>query len=1010
MASSSSVIVRSNDTTTPQYEEVIEYPPVDKLQAAARLGAIFYTDRRQDVLCSEVSLFTLFTQKLSAFLKIFNSSDPNFFHLTKSVFYSDVYAHTPRFITYFEHPKFLASDTNPIFKYQALSYIFSRCFAESIGEAPSQETDFSQFVPLLVLLRSYVSCVVGAELTANEEYVVDFLDRSNSVLLLNDPALLQNNLLDLGTVSLKTSKVQSYRSTIKNFIMVFSQMDHLLGYIQMDQSLSMSLPCYEKMQCILTEQMRTVYQAIIQNKTIPRRSKIELFFHLRRHCLRIFDNFKEIELMKGRMFAADSLKYYRDVLCSKKAQAIGLTRVESIGRNRSAEQDEIPFNYDVDDPIFPTYAEENREAYEFFIPRIREMVEHLSSARNQIKNDLLVIQEAPAFFRDAHVESLLSKLGASQGNKHRVDAAIFKEIQEFSQAALLQAIESGQDIPAGIHQEEFEQLEEIFCSASKVIEVFLSDKIQREKEWNAALFDRPYGSSSRKIRKLHSKISRSEPTLHPMLTPSSSNVHPPSHTMASSSSSTLEPPTLPSEASSLEIQVSESASLSPSSFTLELEQCRAILRAWLGNLSASRSPLTAEALKNSYEHIDNLFSSLRRACQLSQREYMTQNELFALVNDSVRHCTLGIEQLLSGLFRETNGIKTKEALAPHLTHDLFQLLQMCGMGKGDLSPNSRKWITEINRGEIIVRDLHLVSENDTVLHNLLRTNQRMMSPPTSPSSSSETSEKTKPLMEALFDYLSPLGELLETIQDRFPVKGPSSSVPLREPLLNLFETFYKQMSPVAIVYADPLSFEKTPVQLNEMRSLLLDKLPSDFNGTLDNILQNLLVHLETELQAQEHLEPIEASLHLGNILLLDQMIAEGVLLHAVHSKTLPLNLTEESDHDLYALVQKLQVEKLFSKEELDFLKSAKTSRQFIRYPASYSNSRSAKGPLSRLDKMLDLLTWGRTLANQQSPREELRGFTSENRESAKKLQEVKTFAANDVRLLSSIVKKVLSKP
>ncbi|MGE0670018.1 MAG: hypothetical protein AB7O89_03705 [Parachlamydiales bacterium] len=112
---------------------------------SCKIWSLFYTDRRQDHLSSEVSLFTFFTQKLSAFLKIFNSSDPNFFHLTKSVFYSNVYERTPRFITYFEHPKFLASDANPIFKYQALTYIFSRCFAESISDDPSQEADFSQF-------------------------------------------------------------------------------------------------------------------------------------------------------------------------------------------------------------------------------------------------------------------------------------------------------------------------------------------------------------------------------------------------------------------------------------------------------------------------------------------------------------------------------------------------------------------------------------------------------------------------------------------------------------------------------------------------------------------------------------------------------------------------------------------------------------------------------------------------------------------------------------------------
>ncbi|MBS0606880.1 MAG: hypothetical protein KF898_00810 [Parachlamydiales bacterium] len=32
MASSSTIIVRSNDTPPPVYEEPLEYPPIDKLQ------------------------------------------------------------------------------------------------------------------------------------------------------------------------------------------------------------------------------------------------------------------------------------------------------------------------------------------------------------------------------------------------------------------------------------------------------------------------------------------------------------------------------------------------------------------------------------------------------------------------------------------------------------------------------------------------------------------------------------------------------------------------------------------------------------------------------------------------------------------------------------------------------------------------------------------------------------------------------------------------------------------
>ncbi|MBS0607353.1 MAG: hypothetical protein JSR57_10430, partial [Verrucomicrobia bacterium] len=922
---SSSSSIRSSSSITVQPEE-----PTDESArlAATALGRILFPPEAQD-LEFNTSLFSFFLQKTSEYLLRLNS-DRNFFKLTKTILTMDELGPSTRFISHFEHPKLAVYHENEIFNYQGLLYIFYRFLAESIPDDRSENADFRLVLDFLNHLNIYLSHPVISSAMDEDGTIHRFLDSAQPLLSYHDPDLLQNTPSELGLVISPPSKTESYRSTIKNFITVYTLLYNLLHYLKMDQQLLQGPSTIKELEKVLIAQTKISYEAIAKNKAIPTQSKVELFFHMRRLAIRIGRNFNSAELMKGRMFGTDALQFYQDVICSKKAQQIAKT-LFSIGKITTADLDITSWNPDAKAVIFPTYAEENREAYEFFIPRLREMTDYLSCLRKQAKNDLFVIQQAPSFFRNGNVENLLLRLKSAKGNQEKADAIILDEMKRFSLAPRMDVLGSGEIA----QQNEFEKLEELICSASKVIEVVLSGVLRREKEWNSNLFDQPYTRSSRPQKHSQSSSSKTHAQLKQASSSNSSLSYGGSSSSASSSSQ-LTSPSTEMAFSAVSTSSSSSSSSSAASVITELNTTRALFQGWLANLSKSRSPLTAEALKNSYEHFDNLLSSIRRAHLVSLQGPMTHKDMFAMVNDTIRHCTLGVEQLLSALYRETNGIKTKEALAPDLTHDLFLLLQRCNMGKGDLSPEVRKWISEINRGEIIVRNSHLVSGKDTVLHNLLRSNYRMMSPSTSSSSSTDASEETKPLMEALFDYLNPLGELLETIQDRFPVKGPSAPISLREPLHTVFKRFCTEMDQAPITYTGPLPAEGLAAHVDQMRSFLISKLSSDFNGTLDNILQNLLVHLETELQSQEHLEPIEASLHLGNILLLDQMIAEGVLLHAVHSKTLPLNLTEESDHDLFALVQKLKIEGRFSKEELDFLKSGKTSRQFIRYPASYS--------------------------------------------------------------------------
>ncbi|MBS0652266.1 MAG: hypothetical protein JSR39_01925 [Verrucomicrobia bacterium] len=1028
MSSTSSV----SPVSIPQTSSSSTDPMPDRLQAAAELGKYFYPSDR-DVLNCGIPLLTLFTKRVFDICHIANQTNPHFFPSMIKGLSENSPGQKHRYIHYFSNLPMKTGEGDLQCRNTAIMYIFCRFLSDAIADEPSQETDFSELIYLMEAFTKFYenelsTFIINSQLCQEEfrkqgllvpdkikktvekgikniQGVINFFKLSSRALEFNDLDLLKKTPLEIGLDIGPFTKRLQYRSIFNNLIEVFLILNDFHYIRAAHTDFSQSTPIFLKKQIFLETNLKNFRRMLELNKTISYASKVELFSHISRYTNRIFNNNKQITLVEQRMFSEDPLEFYKGVVASLKAQAIAGVNVSWNNKKDTEESyiDLYPPTSDI--PVFPEYAEENRETIQNFIPRLREAVGFISAKSDQIKKDLLICQYAPYFILKGDVPALVGRIQTARGNQAKIDAIIYREIKKFSREAN-PATGSSQEARISIaSQNEFDQLEEIFCSVRKIPKALFSCQIERADEWSSHLF--PHPSQPVPLRPSRVRLQHPIPSSafsEPQDFPSFQLPEP--SKVATSSNSSIS--TSPSTTSPVEIIASSSNSdRQAPSFYEELEESRRLLQRWVNNLASSRSPVTQSALKNSFEHFDNLLSGLRRIKNLSERQTVTQGDLFSFVNDSVRHCTLGVEQLLSALYRETNGIKTKEELAPHLTHDLFQILHNCNMGHGDLPRDVRKWLGEINHGETTVRDINLYSEDDTVLQNLLRASRRLSEVSGSASSSTETSNDGAPLFEALFDYLSPLGKLLQTIQDRFPVKKSMAQVRLEEPLTNLIDSFCSQMEQVAVAPSQPLSEEGPYAQLKEIRSLFLAQLSTEPRPILDNILENLLVHLQTQMKSHSHLEPIEASLHLGNVLLLNQLIVEAVLIDSVRSKMIDLSYEEENQHDLFAFVQKLQIEKGFSKEELDFLKSGKTSRQFIRYPASYSKPRSSKAPLSRLDKMLDLLTWGRKLANKQTAKEDLHGFTSANPADAKKLREVQVFAANDIELMCSVVKKVL---
>ncbi len=425
--------------------------------------------------------------------------------------------------------------------------------------------------------------------------------------------------------------------------------------------------------------------------------------------------------------------------------------------------------------------------------------------------------------------------------------------------------------------------------------------------------------------------------------------------------------------------------------------------------------MTQQALKDGIRHLDDLIISLRRLTLASQTTPPTPPQLFAFVNDCVRHTTLGVEQILSALDRDSNRVTDPEKLRERLTHDLFILLHRCDMGNGELSADVREWIAEINSGEICVRDFNLISEEMNVLQNLLRANQQFLMG--APDASLEQ------VTEALSAYLAPLAEFLDSIQYRFPYL--QTPVAIEQNLSEMCLAFCSDLSQLPII---PTEETASPLKsLREHMTPLQARDPdSELASHLANVQSNLMTHLEAELSAASLLEPIEASLHLGNVLLLNQMIAEEMLIIARHLIGVPLTYEELMQHDLKGHVDALKMRSRFTPEECLFLDNGKASRQWIRYPESRAQSAkpspSSRGrgrgsarkqagpsaPLSRMDRMKDLLGWSHALSSKQSAVDDVRGFSSVDPVQKKKLDEIREFALRDVALMSSIVQKVLT--
>lgn len=991
--SSSSLITQRPAPLTPE-----------KLAAARPLAQFFSTTTPDELLNAKTPLFTLFQLRMNSCLSRAAIIDSTVF---PSMVYSFSRGSSPHLKAVFSvfaksiHPPVESfrkpSDYQALVDYQKFkrtdieafhSNATLYCFYQILSHALENQdlSDLSSFLAYLKLDLSRTSLWS----------LFKCIDFAGPLAQFNDLKLFNETPASLGINGHALTAAHHYRMGMRFFLNAFQQLDalHIFSFIERG-TIPSHLKTTRDASLFLAAQAIEINRELGARKDLPSLTKRSINSAIYRSLRRLVDADFHLEVMKMRFFSAESLTYYQKVICSKVAQEIAvITIIDQF--DVSTITPRIPFNPDDPCSVHPEYATEHRDVFENFIARFHEVMGYFESVSEQAQTDLKMVKEMPLFIRFGNMERLAQRLRDAKANPAKADQILLSEMARFSEEkntlAILPRLVSylkneGARFNDPKRKNDFQSLEDKWTRFPQALQlIFRPSILQAEKSlpdlFIASVSSPPKHSYAPKIE-VSSRAEPSVPTEIPLEPSSSSGV--------SSSSAQPEP-----------------------SFNSQLQTCRNQLKTWEAGLLVGRHGLTQQALKDGCRHLDDLLCSMRRLQNSSERKPLTPEELFAFINDTVRHCTLGVEQILSALDRTSNQITDPTQLSLRLTHDLFLILQNCNMGNGDLSPQVRRWIRETNRGEILVRDVALFTEKNSALQNLLWASYdlRMGEPSASP----------QQVFEALSAYLAPLGEFLNSIQHRFPETTQFHPVQLDECMSQLYSTFSSQLAMQPVIPAEeriPL-LEKLHHNLETFQQL---DPTSELFYRLTNLRSNPVTHLEVELSSHALLEPIEASLHLSNVLLLSQTIVEEILIDARNILGVPVSFEEETQHDLMAHIEKMGIRKIFTKQEIDFLSSGKGSRQLIRYPESRAKKsavpqRSARGRgkarermqshlVSRLDLMGEMLSWGRSLSSKQSAADDLQGFHSVDPVQEKKLNDIKKFVLQDVELMTSIVEKVL---
>jgi hypothetical protein len=705
-----------------------------------------------------------------------------------------------------------------------------------------------------------------------------------------------------------------------------------------------------------------------------------------------------------RCFCGDLLENYIPIVGSKEVDWISFTADEQIATRQ----------FDV---YNRNYVQQHVEVYKNFIPRVEELKDWLIDSSGKLMETILLCQYFYLYLCLGDLARLRQRLEAeTKGDSRQAKAILFEEINAFAKRCKSdrplqeKVIEILCDTALTAHTSLyriFDRAHSLFSNIHIYSAAILDGPLTFAKKFSSHLFDHTVAPSLASLSPSSSKppaLSRNKGKTRPLTSADQDD-----KTLLGSSESSKAP-------SAFKSKPAQPIS-SPILFEERLQTLKEGMLETLSELQKQPKGFgMVEALGNVKAHWCNMLCVWKRL--IDRKESLSDQEFAAFILDIVREGSLVVEQSLTALDCSSNEIKDQSELTDHLTHDLVNLLFRCSFHNGILPHQIRNWIHELNRGEILLRDLTECSIDGSDVEKLL-TKARLLI-------EEKDVFKRDAVHSHLIQYFNKVGMICLELQKqigsdcffkpkRFIEKVQALQANFKE-ISNTLETTL--VIPKVVENLDLLSTAK-PVKIaySELEGIgqsiaaLTEQAPfSTIVSNLNDLHNNLFLQLGQELEFHSSLQPIDGHLHLSKVCLLDQLIAERFLLNLLDALNIDYDLTA-IDHDLSQLVRALGMKKKdFSALEWDFLSNGKAVRLLTRYPASHSTfqkSKAGKPAQLPMEKSIHaaINMSQRKVFAKENPLES--GYALGDPKVDKEMKVIKQIVLTDLKLLSSILGKVM---
>ncbi len=889
------------------------------------------------------------------------------------------------------------------------------------------------------LLEKFLTCILHFKSGQNKKEIVDFLTKcmekmaeaseekkndfsSKNILdpiLFVDMFLPYTNLFLTGRIDLlskelcyfitkdqELSNPEKFRVAVKSYQLLCRCIE-TYGVISLNKfliyfkSFETKVNFNEKIK--LAEISQLNLEVLQKNNILKRENKCSIISLFKRLSNELHDENTQFVQKFTELFSLDIDDNYLPIIQSDSVDKICQTKI-NYRKNKNGFSDDVK-----DDSFDQNYVQKNRTIYEQFLPRIVEATQWVTDKNKRLSKIAFILREFHFFIKFGNLESLNQKLSNLKEHSFKnVEEVLFEEIQLFTENKL-KDFGLIKNISETISSKGLRSI----YSLLQDVESFHKTSIHIV----SALFDGPIEFARNCQRDLYIFTPKIENTLPPQSNQTSSKGKKPTLTISSSQTTSSKP-----SKSTSSNQIKTTLPISPSPRTppkpsnqitlpqqsidktaMDTDPLLCHLQNTQNNAADSFFELSKgwkmgsgvdKAIGNAQNQLQDLLHAMLRLMEMSNKP-LSKSQVHACVIDLISHATLMSEQMLFALNLASNESNAEK------THNLYNILLRCKFKAGPLSTDLRNWVREANGGEILVRNLDECTLGVSSLQNLLVKTKCLIE-------GSDAFSAQDILLDAIA-FCKNAGELTYALQIQINAakNKPSNNTSNADDFIIEFSSFCKELSKKV---TNEIKMDATPSQNNPSDTSVLRnsiEVLSQLSGVcgLNNVLNNLLVHLETEMASHSNLQPIYAHLHCSQVLLLNQMIGEAVLLKLIDHCFL---FYYGDDHDLFAMATLLgMTEKHFTSQELEFLKKGRAVRQIVRYPENFDIPTNKNGIFSLKTTVLDAMD----LAKGQKINETYRsdeGFKiSSNANTNKKLKNIKSYVATDVAILSSILLKII---